>query len=689
MNRIVIAFIIIIIIALLYLITVNSTENKNLENFQNTLNSMATYYQDSTDSDSLWKIKHNSNNLLTTPNLIERKSRWNGYWDYFDNNVHYYACFLQVNKNILFSLSKQSFSVWTNTNTDTSYNVDPNNAQCLPDMFIGRGELNQNEDVFYLKQVYCTNGNTNPQTPFIFNSEPLDDNSMLTFTGINEFNKIILKNNTGKITLTKNVSSPLTFDASAEYLLKTSYNRPINQIKNSITFDSDVCKNSFFGSNSKNQKGAMRKCYITDGGLPTPDEPSALIGGKNFEDNQYGTGCANQNDIIMSESEEEFPMCPTNVNDTCFIPITSDDGNLLSKVNNYSKCDTTFDMSVQNQSSLTYPYYLKSGSQLNLCNIFEPFYSGNNINSVIVMYIDNLVNVKTLSYDFFGTNKGQSYLTTQLDLMFPYMNNNFLKGYRENITETSLQLTNCLQTGQANNVNGVSNFGSLVNSCKSKYESAVGQYESLMNNLKSNKQNTENNMLQQIYNNGMNIETIVSSRTNQVNQLTNPTVWNMNFDQPVDYTNSCSFSLSTSQFYEKESQFVKYADFDSMKNKTSMSLFKGSNKQKLVLENPYVIDSLASRNLQPTTKNGISNNFVLMSGNLRTYNPKKYLIPGQGIPNHNFGTELFMQDKVNPNGKWLLLGMNLTNNLNNGTSSNLHNKTLVKTLRAIRNAISI
>ena len=68
-----------------------------------------------------------------------------------------------------------------------------------------------------------------------------------------------------------------------------------------------------------------------------------------------------------------------------------------------------------------------------------------------------------------------------------------------------------------------------------------------------------------------------------------PTVWSMNFEQPKDMTNACSFTLSTSKFYQKENQFVKYADFDSFRSKTNMNLYKGSNKQKLVLEKSLCI----------------------------------------------------------------------------------------------------
>jgi len=67
-----------------------------------------------------------------------------------------------------------NFDIWNNTNQLTdNYYVEEEDPQCLPDMFIGRGELNQKENLFYLKQIYCSNGNTKPMTPFEFNGQPL------------------------------------------------------------------------------------------------------------------------------------------------------------------------------------------------------------------------------------------------------------------------------------------------------------------------------------------------------------------------------------------------------------------------------------------------------------------------------------------------------------------------------------
>ena len=73
------------------------------------------------------------------------------------------------------------------------------------------------------------------------------------------------------------------------------------------------------------------------------------------------------------------------------------------------------------------PIYDKSTSKnlLGLCENIEDF-NKNVYNSAIIMYIDNLSNVETLDYEFFGIKNDQNFLTTKLDMMFPFMNQNVL-----------------------------------------------------------------------------------------------------------------------------------------------------------------------------------------------------------------------------------------------------------------------
>jgi len=684
-NSIIIGIVIVvIIIALYYLIIQNNSENNSLEEFKN---SMSTYYQNNTDSDFVMNYHYKNNNVLTTQNkfdLISEEnnygSNWNGFYTYSDDGNSYYACFLQVNKNILFSLSKTNFDIWNNTGNSTdNFYIEEEEPQCLPDMFIGRGELNQKENLFYLKEIYCSNGNTDPMTPFKFNGNDLDISSINNFYGSynkdkDKDNRISLGYTETSINLKKDVDSKLEFGSSAQYLLRTSYNRPVNIMNNNIDTNLDVCENSMFTASGGSNKGTgtLQKCYITDAGLPTPSEESTSSEGYDY--NSYGTGCS---------SNVTNGNCSTEKDKTCFIPINSTNGTPLTSAggiaDGYEKCGTSFGISVKNQSSMSLPLYKQVANQLDMCKIFEPMYGGNDINACIFMYVDNLMNVQTLGYDFFGPEKDQSYLKTSYDIMFPFMNRNILNTYRQNIDDTALHATNCMETNDV-----VQNFSNLISECQNNYSNIETNYNNLMTKIRS-KKSVKDKLLEKLDSNFSS-----ASNGNRSHQLTMPTVWSMNFEQPKDMTNACSFTLSTSKFYQKENQFVKYAEFDSFRSKTTMNLYKGSNKQKLVLENPYVLNSYDKSNptIPSTTTNGISNNFILMSGNLRTYNPKKYLVPGQGISTSPFGKEIYLQNNVNPTGKWLVLGLSLNNNLSEGTSSLMNNRTLINTLNAVKEVIN-
>jgi hypothetical protein len=296
------------------------------------------------------------------------------------------------------------------------------------------------------------------------------------------------------------------------------------------------------------------------------------------------------------------------------------------------------------------------------------------------MYVDNLSNVETLDYEFFGIKNDQNFLTTKLDMMFPFMNQNVLKKYRTSISsgdpEDALRLTNCINQSTSDN------FNTLLTTCKTNYNSVSADYTTLENKIKNAKKNTPEDKLKNMGTIMENIKTGIS--TKELRNLIQPTVWSIDVEQN-DYTNDCSFILGTSNHYSKESRFVKYAEFDSSKNKTRLNLHKGGNKQKLVLENSHIIE----KNDTPSPPvNSISNEYILLSGNLRTYHPKKYLIPGQGNKLTNFGKEVYLQPTVKPSGKWIILGFNLTKNLDVGTSVNSYNNTLIDTLKAINEVMN-
>ena len=452
----------------------------------------------------------------------------------------------------------------------------------------------------------------------------------------------------------------------------------------------DVCYNSSFNNYAK---GDLSKCYIQNSGLPTPANTADYKSDdeKTYSHNIYGTGCADKSSIKQVDG---YSACPIDIKQTCFIPIkNSDNTSQLNYVQDYKKCETVYDMNIKNQSSLTYPFAMKeseSKNLLELCNHLEGFQNGK-YNSAIVMYVDNLANVETLDFNFFGIKDGENYLTTKLDMMFPFMNNNILNKYRDDISdEKSLRLTNCIE-----NNTGTNNFNTILTTCKGDYQDVKSKYNQMKSNIEKSKDNYQDTMLNKLYNTFGSIKDDIKFKDS--NRLLQPTIWTLNFEKNMtnqesipDYTNDCSFILGTSHMYNKEGRFGKYAEFDSANGKTKLNLHQGGNKQKLVLENPYIIDSLEmkSGNDSVNNDNNISNEYILMSGNLRTYNPKKYLVPGQGNKFNNFDKEIYLQNNVKPSGKWVILGFNLTEPLDRGTSNSLYTKTLLKTLKKITNTMN-
>ena len=694
--------IIIIIISIGYLLYTNYIENKTIESF-GMRNSLSSYFQ-STDDSTYNSLTHEYNNNKSE--IKFEKSVWNGTYSFNDvNNKLNYITFLQINKTILFVMNLANYSI-SGEEDPYVYSEDNTNKECLPGTLIGRGQLNLEENLFYLKNIYCSNNNSGTGAFNPFGEEITEDtiNLLYAFYDADQDTITITQNkendNTAilyQVQLTKDKN--FKYGPSAEYLLRTSYNIPAPNVHNSIRINPDVCYNSTFGSNK--QKGSLKNCYITTDGLPTPNNQE----NDEYKYNPYGTGCALKDEIIDEEyGESTYKACPK-TNSTCFIPIKNNDGQQITSVGGYPQCTTNFDLNYKNQSSIMYPYYLKeqtNGNLLDVCNYLDGFQTGK-YNASILMYIDELSDVQSLNYDFFGIEKGENYLTTKTDIMFPYMNKYFLKNLRNSIQnsanstntsdlEKALQLTNCIQE-----YNTTNNFNNILTTCASNYSSDIQQkFTNVKNNIMSNLTPRDKKEFLDMENIIDNIDS--AANENRASNLLQPTVWQLEFlknentDTTVSsYTNDCSFILSSSNKYNKESRFVKYAEFDSVRNKTNINLYKGGIKQKLVMENPYIISSLEEimgNSYSPDNTDNISNDFIMVSGNLRTYNPKKYVLPGQASNVSTFGNQLYMNNTPNPNGKWVLLGFNLTKDLDIGTSPNSYNKTLIKTLKKISQTLN-
>jgi hypothetical protein len=127
-----------------------------------------------------------------------------------------------------------------------------------------------------------------------------------------------------------------------------------------------------------------------------------------------------------------------------------------------------------------------------------------------------------------------------------------------------------------------------------------------------------------------------------------PAIWQINYGDDKNITNSCTFALSTSSLYKTQ---VKYVN-SNKDGTTTLSLFNGGNDGKFILENANVLSSNTNASNQTT--------FVAISANIRAFN-KLYMLPtvdNNGLFNNSNVVKLSSSPEIN--GKWIILGFSLS-----------------------------
>ena len=90
-----------------------------------------------------------------------------------------------------------------------------------------------------------------------------------------------------------------------------------------------------------------------------------------------------------------------------------------------------------------------------------------------------------------------------------------------------------------------------------------------------------------------------------------------------------------------------------------MSLYEGGTNQVITLENATI---LTESNGSTSDDSGINTDHILVSGNLKTSNPKKFLIPSKVKSGfYNDSSIINLKNVPNDNGKWIMLGFHLMN----------------------------
>ena len=434
------------------------------------------------------------------------------------------------------------------------------------------------------------------------------------------------------------------YDTTSSYLFLSSYINPIPLYNNEYTANTDVCDNSSFniGSNTYT-KNQLKNCYIEDiAGIPIKGEIGA---------NTYGTGCSKSSEVITGTSSNgtTYNKCSSKPTETCLINMpTSTTNSTPIKVSGYTNCTTIFDIDRKFMSNLNHGLYDTYNENYGICSYLNKF-SNKTFNSAIIMYVSDLTNVQTLNYEYFGQGADKSNLTMQTDIATNFMGKilNTLRGYIKNTGQTDAQLKDAL---------------SLTNCFESSDSSEI--YSTISNNCKNSTNTTFNDSI---------LNNVIPSEYKNNNPPIKPLIWNLNIDNIN--SSSCTFSLSSSNLYKKENQWVKYAEFNPSKNKTNISLYKGGINQSIILENASIV---AENNLSETGK------YILLSGNLKTSDPKKYLIPSNvksGFFNNS--STINLQNNVNNTGKWVILGFNLAYN-SDLIGSYKKESDLITTLKAIQ-----
>lgn len=618
-------FILIIICAIYYLIGINNKENYCIEKFSQT-NSLSTMYHQTIDENEFQhkyinnKYNQNNNNENESFTKSSLKSMWNGDWNDNGNPPTVFASFLELNDQLIFSLSKQSFSM-----DSTSIGKNSQNDKCINNTFVGVGHLNRKKNIFVLKKILC-----NLEDTSFINNLNLNVNELI---GIATLDEITLKDNNNDHTLILNMKKKShDYSDYSSYLQLSSFINPMPVFNNDFEANTDVCTNSTFNDHDR---GSLQRCYIKDVGLPIPPNDGF---------NNYGTGCSLPDQIteesytdISTGETKSYPVCTNNTDQTCWI--SEPDRN---SVGNFNECNTQFEINRKFNSSLSQGFIRSE-----VCEYLQNFNQGM-YNCCLLLYVNDLHNVESLNYEYFGQGDGKSNLTMQYDISSMIIEP-LLKKYRNYIIDSNtnnselqqaLSLTNCFSTND-----NVTTYSELLQNCKSTLSA---EFNSKSNNNKTTNLSNKNNL---------------------------PLVWSIQKVANTNYS-PCTFSISSSKLYTKENQWEKFAEFNPSHNKTKMSLYGGGTNQALTLENATILTESANFTTNPS---GINTNHIIISGNLKTSNPKKFLIPSKikdGF--YNDSSTVNLNNTPNDNGKWIIFGFHLTN---------IHN--LEKTLKAIQERLKL
>lgn len=541
MTLILVLLIIIIILSILYLYYQNTQYNKILESFDSstsyneTQNSLSTYFQSTTDSDDYRDTKNIFNKLLDKKQKNNiKKNGWDGEW--VNKQLFIDSTFIQNNDKILITLRNSNYNqvLYNSGNQNSSIPLAPDS--CPNNLFVGIGQLNHKKNIFILTNILC---NTYQTTDL--------DLTINNFSG-----ELINDSNANQIILYSN-SKPMNILLEPKYKFgsKDMGSHYINKISPFINGTPHL-NNSFL---------EVDNVYCNIGTSPCKDVSYGISNTSynNLGYNACGTPVSPQDNTCSGP-----PQC------VLYSPAPAGTSSCNKTTNLYDYMNF---MGVQLLNK-------NNGTTLELCDHLS-YFNSTQCNSAVICYISNIGEVYTLNYEFFGILGKESSLTVQKDLLHKFLNkrnNGLLYKTRNNILQNSVQypsnaisFTNCLEFNtRSQNSNERINESLLC--CKIFIKEYI---RSIRNKLQEIMIDEED---------GDDIQKFDNSLI--------PAIWQINYS-PNDYdnktiTNSCNFNLSTFKNYDTP---VKYVEFNK-DGTNNLSLYNGGVSQSLVFDNARVISQI-------------------------------------------------------------------------------------------------
>ncbi len=580
--------IIIIFICIYYFSTQTKKELNTVERFGNWYDTTSPYYKNNIDQD-MKSIENKFQGIFGGERIISfdrnKQPFFNGTWAE-QQGVYNYQLF-QNNDNLIIFINKlekdpqkEPYSV------ESQYN-------CVPDIFVGLCQLNEKRNGFVLIDIMCNNLETND-----FNLQPESflgkvEKVVSNEEGFEEVKIHILssKNGTNYPVRTLTKTSSNTTGESELYLKSSSFINPLPTIP--------LEESKPFEITCKGQKDF---CRLRNVGLGV----DARVCGIKEEGSEF---------CRYDASDTKFDLN----NISCIVAnepltLTDPETGLQRVIPGCTQSDLNMNVKLASNNIMpTNVLTTMKGSDLYVCNVVSEL---SRFNVFLVFYVENLDNptkfdIRSLGYDFFGTQRGDSSLTTEHTKFTNLIYQNVIKKQLEEVKD-KIKTPSELTDSERDKVNFIAKSYGI--------ETSGITFDQICLKLEDKMR--------------------VSHRKVPATGI-ETTLWQF---QKSYTSNGCLYTLNTNVL---DNTVQKFAEFNS-DGSTSMSLFKGGVSQELFFESPIKLRG--------------DERHIAIACNLRPMN-QLFLAPGNNS-NMGFGNRsniVSLKSQPEKKGFWLVIGLTANN----------------------------